>query len=685
MQAKVPESARGGVARRPAGAAAGAGRRGWALAACAAALLAAALGLRTAALDIGWFGIDQARDVATALDVAAGRDLPTVGPTMRRIVRLGALYHYFWALPHLVSRDPLAAYWFAAALGVVAVVGVWRLAARLWGEYPALAVLAVAAVHPVWVIDGRVAWAPAALPAAGAGLLWLALARPGAALSPGRAALTGAVLGLAVQLHLTMLVWAVALAAVALLERLPARVLLAGAAGGLATGLPAVAALLGASEHDAGLGGLEGGGTLAAVAGRALRALLLPWRVPAAFAGWDGEPGGLGAAIASACVVLGAAGVLGLLRLVLVAPRARATRLLAAVVAAAGLVVAAPGEVWWYYLDALLPAWALAAGGLLAPAVGVSSVAPAAVPAGGRVRGVVLAVVLGAALVVALHLGGWLRLAAARGFTPIDPALLTLDARPGADASARGRLVAVGVKRELALLAARAVPAADFGELWRRLHGPAFEDATGDHGFWMRWARARAGRAGAPGPVPELAIWYADDPEARAVARARPPGPVPPAGGAGRAEGGGVARVGPLLIAVYAPALDYGSCRAGGAPVVVPVRAVPHPKRYGDGRPLRPAALPARLECALAPGAGAVRVVARLEGPGTVRVATDGAAGDAGPASALCVARGPAPRAVRVEVALPPGATSALDLYDVPFGAGCGRDAEIAARSGRVL
>jgi len=112
---------------------------------------------------------------------------------------------------------------------------------------------------------------------------------------------------------------------------------------------------------------------------------------------------------------------------------------------------------------------------------------------------------------------------------------------------------------------------------------------------------------------------------------------------------------------------------------------VPHPKRYGDGRPRRAAALPARLECALAPGAGAVRVVARLEGPGTVRVATDGAAGDAGPASALCVARGPAPRAVRVEVALPPGATSALDLYDVPFGAGCGRDAEIAARSGRVL
>ena len=35
-------------------------------------LVAAGVALRVAALDVGWFGIDQARDVATALDVARG-------------------------------------------------------------------------------------------------------------------------------------------------------------------------------------------------------------------------------------------------------------------------------------------------------------------------------------------------------------------------------------------------------------------------------------------------------------------------------------------------------------------------------------------------------------------------------------------------------------------------------------
>src|SRR4051794_22613622 len=90
------------------------------IAACLVLALVA-IALRTYRLDLGWFGVDQARDVATALDVASGHAFPVIGPTMRRVTRLGALYYYFWSLPYLVWRDPLAGYWFAALLSLTGV------------------------------------------------------------------------------------------------------------------------------------------------------------------------------------------------------------------------------------------------------------------------------------------------------------------------------------------------------------------------------------------------------------------------------------------------------------------------------------------------------------------------------------------------------------------------------------
>src|SRR3954468_12044479 len=112
------------------------------------------LALRFVRLDAGWFGVDQARDVATALDIASGTSWPLVGPTMRRVTRLGALYHYFWALPYVAWRDPLAGYWFAALLSTGAAILAWSIARRCFGPTAALATAAVAAAHPVWVIDG---------------------------------------------------------------------------------------------------------------------------------------------------------------------------------------------------------------------------------------------------------------------------------------------------------------------------------------------------------------------------------------------------------------------------------------------------------------------------------------------------------------------------------------------------
>ena len=116
------------------------GRSSWSPSSAFVALGAA---LRCWRLDLGWFGVDQARDVQTALDVAAGHDWPMVGPTMRRVTSLGALYYYFWALPYLVSHDPLAAYRFAAGLGVVTLPLTWGLARRFFGSRAALVTLAV--------------------------------------------------------------------------------------------------------------------------------------------------------------------------------------------------------------------------------------------------------------------------------------------------------------------------------------------------------------------------------------------------------------------------------------------------------------------------------------------------------------------------------------------------------------
>ena len=49
--------------------------------------------LRLLAIDAGWFGVDQARDLAWAASIVSGEELPHVGPLMRGRVHLpGPLY-----------------------------------------------------------------------------------------------------------------------------------------------------------------------------------------------------------------------------------------------------------------------------------------------------------------------------------------------------------------------------------------------------------------------------------------------------------------------------------------------------------------------------------------------------------------------------------------------------------------
>ncbi len=602
-------------------------------------LFAVGAALRLWRLDLGWFGVDQARDVQTGLDIAAGRDWPLVGPTMRRVTSLGALYYYFWSLPFLVSADPLAAYRFAALLGIVAVGLTWWLARRHFGPLAALVSLAALATCPVAIIDGRVAWAPAALPVVAVLVLWSLTTLPeqGARRPSGatRFLALGALLGLAVQLHLTMVAWVAAATVVVVLRRPGRRALVATGAGFAVIALPAAYAVLANAGHDAGVPSLASRGELPNLAVRLFAAVAVAWRVPPAFWQWQEGPAWPPAAWRLAGLISAVLAMLGVLRLLADATRGRpvARDLLVVLVCQLGVVAALPGEVWYYYLDATLPLSALLAGALCA---GSAPRPVGAIAAFG---------VLAAALVPSAAATLWLRDVAAYGHLVLDPAPLTLDGTGGRDAAVRGKLVTAGVKRAVA--AAVAVEPAPFAERWLATHGPAFDDVTGDNGFWL--ARASVPSA-PPAALTHAALWYRDDPTA----------PHTPTCGFTLAD------VGPFVLARYQPAILYDRCRDGDGPIRVPVRIVPDPRRYGDGTIARPTTLPPRVECAVAGGRGAVRVVAAI-GAGTVTLTgPDGAPGPTDRVSTLCIARGEAPVPFTITLVPPDGASTELDLYEQP-------------------
>ncbi len=351
-----------------------------------------------------------------------------------------------------------------------------------------------------------------------------------------------------------------------------------------------------------------------------------------------------------------ATALVGIARLVPPAVRgvAPARVLLIAGAAQLGMVAVLPGEAWYYYLDALLPWWALAAGAAFTSYAvgGEEATAPPSERARPRDLGAALVIV--AALFLGVAGAAWLRAIARHGYLVLDPAPLTLDHGGGRDAATPGRLVTAGSKRAIA--AAVATEPAPFAVRWLATHGPAFDDATGDNGFWLLHAGASA--AEPPPAVTHAALWYRDDPGAPAVAT----------------PGFELVTSGPLLVVRYRATIRYDLCRDGGGRLTVPMRVVPHPRRYGDGTPARPAALPGRIECAVDAGAGATRVVAAV-GAGTVTLhGENGATGASGRESTLCVPRHadrPAPFAVTI--ALPAGARSDLDLYERPDPA-CGAE-----------
>ncbi len=614
--------------------------------------------LRFVRLDLGWFGVDQARDVATALDIVGGRSWPLIGPTMRRVTRLGALYHYFWALPYLLWHDPIAGYWFAACLSTAALVVTWHVARRLWGPIAGVVTAAVAAVHPVWVIDGRIYWAPAALPFIGVLVILMMLEAPGR----GRIALVGGLLGLAVQLHLTMAGWVAGVALLVLADRVPPRMLVPGIAAGTIVGAPALWAMIAASAAtESGLGALATRAPHAPLVPRLIAVASLPARVLAGLgrrSEGDATDWILGAATAVLAVVVAA----GLLRLVLATLRGdRGARVvLVPGLVTTLLVLSLPGDAWYYYLDSALPLWALAAGALVGTRRPATMRATTRATTRARHLGAVCA--FGACALFALSTADWLRRVAAAGYMPIAPAGLTLDGRPGRDAASAGRVTTLAVKRRAGVLAASL--GGDFAALWHRVHGPALADATGDNGFWFRWSLDHVSSPlDAQTAVTDrrhLAFWYDDDPTAIALAAA----PL-------RAEVERT-RIGPLLAVRYPSILDYDACRADGAVITVPIRVPPDPRRYGDGTPALPPTLPSRVVCArrvAAAGRGERRIVAALGGAGTVALVAGGRSVPPARVAELCITDTDA--TVELVVDRRADAPAELDLYDVPLGVGC--------------
>jgi hypothetical protein len=608
------------------------------------AILTLAAVLRLRALDSGWFGVDQARDLTWAARIASGEAFPAVGPAMRNRVHLPPTYYDFWAIPAFFSDDPIAFYAFAALLGVATTALVARLASGIGGARAGLLAALVFATSPIAVIDGRVAWAPAALPLASAVVL-LAARRFLVAPSALRAAGLMIAAGLAPQLHLAAVPLAL-VAGVVVLRRareLGARGLVVAAAAALATIAPALYALTVPVPHPAPQ-------TQAAVtAGRARAMLeLVPRVIDGLSRPSSARPGAIDAwiAVEHLAVAVATAALLWLwLRARRGTREASAWPVPAGAAACALAVGALPGEAWSYYLDTLLVPAAVAVG--------------LAVAASRRAAALVLL-----ALVVAARVGGiawWEEQNARTGDVPTNLDQLRLGGPEPESPDSRARVLTVATRESAArvLLGNLGLP---LEHLWQRAHGAGFTDLDTDNGFFfIRAGRAAAvARAEAPGTAPgrgdarDALVVFAGELPADWLAAFSP------------AE-----RAGPLAIYGYSPYLRESEarlldCGTGG----VPRQAPRSPLDYGDGERALPTwSCPEPtvvVPVERAPSDVALRVLARTTGAARIlSFEAEGGQAEAvdapGAGTALRLATTPTTVKVRLRVDGP----ASLDVYEL--------------------
>jgi 4-amino-4-deoxy-L-arabinose transferase-like glycosyltransferase len=118
-----------------------------------------------AVLRFGWpstteFKGDEARIALLALDMAEGRSFPLKGTGTSVGLPKSPLSVYVYAVPFLVSANPLVATLFTGALNVLAVYLCWRLARRYWGVGPGLLAALFYAASPWAVLFSRKIWEP---------------------------------------------------------------------------------------------------------------------------------------------------------------------------------------------------------------------------------------------------------------------------------------------------------------------------------------------------------------------------------------------------------------------------------------------------------------------------------------------------------------------------------------------
>lgn len=508
---------------------------------------------------------------------------------MRNRVYLGALYYYFWSIPFFFSAAPVSAYYFAGLLGVVATALTFEVGRRVAGAPAGVASALVFATMPLAVLDGRMAWAPAALPVVCAAMLLavVVLLERGSLVS---ALAVAAFAAVAVQLHVAAapLVLVAAVVILSQAARLGGRGVVAAGLTGIVVSLPTawaltvptpVAAVPVAAADDVTAGRVA---DVFRVGSRALSGLSPE---PATWPGWvrwwvGGEVVWVGVVAACAVVLL--------FRL----PAVRRPGGLAAIVGTLALswlaVVFLPWEAWYYYLDVGLVPAALVVGAVVATVLG---------PTGWWV---LLGVAAGRAALVLW----WVHSAYVSGVVGANLDLLRVGGPRPAYADARARIPTVGTRR-----AASETLVADLGfrppSLWRRARGPGFSDLDTDNGYFF--ARAATDAPGtSTGKAGDVLVTYR--------------GQVP---ADWRSEEGAPIISGPFEIFRYEPALEHGRARllgcGGGS---VPTRPATTPLDYGDGSLKRaewPCAdpvvsVPLRPE----PGDGTIRVFARLDGPGRI-------------------------------------------------------------------
>jgi 4-amino-4-deoxy-L-arabinose transferase-like glycosyltransferase len=122
-----------------------------------------------AILRLGWptiteFKLDESLIAGHALDIAEGRHFPLQGSVGSTGLPLPPLGLYIYALPFLISPNPLAASLFTAVWNVLGVALCWWIGRRYWGPIAGLAAALLFAVNPWAVFFSRKIWEPNLLP-----------------------------------------------------------------------------------------------------------------------------------------------------------------------------------------------------------------------------------------------------------------------------------------------------------------------------------------------------------------------------------------------------------------------------------------------------------------------------------------------------------------------------------------